>query len=497
MAYVSGYQHDVFVSYAHVDNEPLGDVDHGWISLLVQNIQTAVDRKLGRKGSCDIWMDYRLRKNEPFTPNIMDAVGKSATLLVVLSQGYLESPWCERERKTFREITEGRDPSSIFLVELDPLEDERPSDFTDLNGYRFWVKKPEKRAPRIMGFPKPDDDYWDAVLELCDELADALKTLKAGCGTGKSTHLGDVSLEPLRQRPERTVFLAQTTDDLWQDHKSVKDYLDQVGVGVVPRTIYPQDAEGFRAAAEKDLERCDVFVQLLSSVPDRMPDGIPQGYSRLQFELAQAAGKPILQWRSPALDVDKVKMAAVRDFLREPTVRAESIADFKNEVKKTVSKTAIVDPPGPALEKFFFVNRQPEDKKFSRTVEQILEGMGVDIVWTPEIKDVREYREFLEQALSTCNGMVLIHGRSPCSWVTSQLMQCRKSLAERPGNTLRSFAVCRFPPMPKEELNMKLRSLRVFDCNDDADGDGGGNGGRASRHGLHAFLQDLVATVQA
>lgn len=494
MVYVPDFAHDVFVSYAHVDNEPLGDLNHGWVSLLVQNVRKVIDQKLGRKGSCDIWMDYRLRKNEPFTPNIMDAVDTSATLLVVLSPGYLASPWCEREREAFRKIKEGRDPSSVFVVELDPLEGDRPTEFADLTGYRFWVQEPEKRAPRILGFPKQDQTYWDAALELSHELAVALKGLKASREQGRA---------PSTPSHRKTVFLAQTTDDLWQDYKSVKDYLDQVGVAVVPRTMYPQDAESFRAAAEKDLERCDAFVQLLSGIPGRAPDDYPDGYPKLQFELARTADKPILQWRSPALDVDTVDVDVVRQLLQEPTVRAEAIGDFMKDVKRTVLEKAIEKPCGEGMDKFFFLNRQPEDKQYSAAVADILDEMGVDVVWTPETEDVRKHRQLLEQALTTCDGMVLIHGRSPGDWVTSQLMQCRKSLAERPDNTLKKFAVCRFPPMPKEELNMKLRSLRlqIFDCDDignnGGDNGGGDDGSGASMHGLQAFLKELVATVQA
>jgi hypothetical protein len=186
-----------------------------------------------------------------------------------------------------------------------------------------------------------------------------------------------------------------------------------------------------------------------------MPDDVPQGYPKLQFELAKAAGKPILQWRSPMLDLDTAEIAVVRDLLQEPTVRAEPIADFKTKIKDTVltSETASAEA---APDGFFFVNRDPEDKEFAETVQQELYRLGVDVVWTPEYQDVRQRREFLEQTLAACDGMVLIHGSSPGSWVDSQLLQCRKAVAHREAQTLRKLAVCRFPPMPKEELNMKL-----------------------------------------
>jgi hypothetical protein len=402
-------------------------------------------------------------------------------------------------------MVEGRDPAHIFLVELEPLGSDRPPEFNELLGYRFWVQGPGQRSPRLLGFPKPDDserDYYSCVGDLCHELAAALKNLNKSreerVERATPKEMSDRPQAALRPSPNKTVFLAETTDDLWSDRKSVRDYLDQIGVSIAPSKLYPQDAEGFRSAAQKDLEGCDLFVQLLSCVPGRMPDDVPQGYPKLQYELAKAAGKPILQWRSPTLDLDGAEIVVVRELLQEPTVRAEPIADFKTKLKETVLRSEPEDRPGTAPDGFFFVNREPEDKEFAETVQQELFGLGVDVVWTPEYEDVRQRREFLEQTLAACDGMVLIHGSSPGSWVDSQLLQCRKAVAHRQAQTLRKLAVCRFPPMPKEELNMKLKSLKIFSCGDEDAGGGISISNRGSwRHNLRTFLKDLVTTVEA
>ena len=59
MAFVSGYQHDVFIRYAHIDDEPSipGDNATRWVSTLSQILQTRLDQKLGRKGAVKVWMD--------------------------------------------------------------------------------------------------------------------------------------------------------------------------------------------------------------------------------------------------------------------------------------------------------------------------------------------------------------------------------------------------------------------------------------------------------
>ena len=101
-AFVPQFKHDIFVSYAHLDNRPqiLGKDDSGWVSTLKAYLQNFLDSKLGKPA--DIWMDVKgLSGNEPLTPELRETVSRSATLLVVLSNSYLESDWCGQERDRF------------------------------------------------------------------------------------------------------------------------------------------------------------------------------------------------------------------------------------------------------------------------------------------------------------------------------------------------------------------------------------------------------------
>src|ERR1700710_2460893 len=113
MAYVPDYDHDVFVSYAHLDNE--GELP--WVSALVHDLTIRIPERLGTKG-VHIWRDDRLEGNRPFTPEILQAIQRAATLLIVMSPGYVKSQWCTRERNSFLDfagdcVKAGR----IFIVE--------------------------------------------------------------------------------------------------------------------------------------------------------------------------------------------------------------------------------------------------------------------------------------------------------------------------------------------------------------------------------------------
>jgi hypothetical protein len=94
-AFVPGFAHDVFVSYVYVDNRKFGG-NVGWVETFVENLREALPPKLQR-GQPDIWRDLRLSSSEPFSDGIRVAVSHAATLLVILSESYLTSEWCQRE----------------------------------------------------------------------------------------------------------------------------------------------------------------------------------------------------------------------------------------------------------------------------------------------------------------------------------------------------------------------------------------------------------------
>ena len=124
MALVRGFDHDVFVSYAHDDNRP--PVGHGftagWVTTLVGNPD-------GMAGVLpkSIAIDHQLKPGDPFNVDLCLKVERSAVLLILLSQNYIASQWCGTELDHFIR-TRGDDPAkprNVFVVELAPFEELR------------------------------------------------------------------------------------------------------------------------------------------------------------------------------------------------------------------------------------------------------------------------------------------------------------------------------------------------------------------------------------
>ncbi len=171
--------HDIFVSYAHVDDECPPNVNKGWVSFFIDGLKHYLAKELGRKDRFSLWMDYELRGNQPITGEIEETLAGAHTLVLFLSNGYVESEWCQRELALFVERV-GAVRGRIFPVQLMPVAD-TPTCLQELGGYQLWVA--DGQTTRPLGDPVPDPTelaYYRHLRELAADLAGALRQTPRG-----------------------------------------------------------------------------------------------------------------------------------------------------------------------------------------------------------------------------------------------------------------------------------------------------------------------------
>jgi hypothetical protein len=89
MAYVPGFEHDIFISYAHGD-------DRDWINRLLDRLKPELKRRLGIEPT--IWIDKDdLRSSRDFRKEIPESVRSSAVFVLLPSPTYIRSPYCVGE----------------------------------------------------------------------------------------------------------------------------------------------------------------------------------------------------------------------------------------------------------------------------------------------------------------------------------------------------------------------------------------------------------------
>ena len=480
MGCVPGFEHDLFVSYAHIDDEADVGQAVGWVSTLKDNLKARLDRRLGIRSS--VWMDQRLVAESRLSEPIMTGLRQSAGLLVVLSRAYLNSPWCAHERGGFLDGLHERRTMRrpVFVVECDDLARERlPAAFGDLLGVRFWQRQTDGAAPGRLGDPLPtleDRSYWARLNDLSFKVAEGLSRLR----DVPPGHAAAPAAEASPGRP--AVFLAEVGDDLMDEYERLQRSLEQAGLLVLPDRAYPRtDADSHAAAMLQDLRRCSVFVQLLGAYPGRVR-GWDIGLSALQLQTARRAGVPLRRWRRFGLAADDIRDEAHRQSVFAADVVSESLEVFTAGLLQATRKAS--SPPAPAAaDLLVFVNHDRSDARVAAELCDFFDTQGLGFL-RPEPQDSAEaMRADLEDNLRLCDGLVVVYGSTQPVWVRQQLKETLKikSVRERP---LGRVLLCQAEPdEDKPDPGIKLPNQRIIDCRRGLDA--------RARQALDDFVRDL------
>ena len=234
MAYVPGFENDIFVSYAIVDDVKYPGVQQGWVTTFVKSLEASLSMAIGRLGRLEPWWDRtQLAENQPLDKQIEQALERTACLIVVLSPGFLESPWCPKELETFRKAAarQGRADSRIFVVDLGSVtEQQRREAFSNYKPFGFWTADDRKRR-RQLGFPEPNakdhPEFYDTVRYLADRIKEEFDQLKAS-GVSHAGQMKTSSTVAASQAPASTgpvVYFAETSEDLSRARKELIAFL--------------------------------------------------------------------------------------------------------------------------------------------------------------------------------------------------------------------------------------------------------------------------------
>ena len=197
--------YDVFISYAHRDNEPLFKDQEGWISSFHFSLNARLGQLLGRIPR--IWRDRKLQGNDKFNDEILDKLRNTKVLLTVISPSYLQSQWCIKELREFIKAVENRggiyigNKSRIYkVVKTFVNHDQHPDEIRDLLGYEFILRDDRGRAHECS--PERESRYYQKYLDELENVAyDICELIKEIEQTNLKTTNHDA--HPSREEPKK------------------------------------------------------------------------------------------------------------------------------------------------------------------------------------------------------------------------------------------------------------------------------------------------------
>src|SRR5262245_4630654 len=133
MVYIPGCRYDVFISYAHFDNEA-DTQDIRWVSRFQVDLRKALCQRLGVEP--EIFFDTRALQAHHELDVLVPIVRESAIFVPILSPSYVKREWTLKELEAFESTKSER--NRIVTVELLPVkESDYPPKFLRLKRTQF------------------------------------------------------------------------------------------------------------------------------------------------------------------------------------------------------------------------------------------------------------------------------------------------------------------------------------------------------------------------
>jgi len=437
------FESDAFISYAHLDNIELIEGQKGWVTNLHRALEVRVAQLLGKQPQ--IWRDPELRGHDLFAETLIEKLARVAVLIPVVSPRYVKSDWALKELRAFAEAAQTHgglqveDKVRIFKVLKTPVAIEKiPSELQAVLGYEFFRVDPDTGRVRelneIFG-PEAQRDFWLKLDDLAHDVCDLLEML------GQTE-------DPIESNTtEEGIFLAETTSDLREQREMLRRDLQQHGYSVYPKRPLPSVERELKAAVSEDLDKCRLSVLMVGKTYSAVPEGCKESLIELQnhltIERAKTGKFSRVLWIPNGLQIEDERQTRFVQRLRldpgmlEGADLLETLFEDLRTVVQDRLMRAPVDTPvseakKPAAERHSVRHRSVyiiHDQRDGEAVAQLVGGLfsEFEVMHSVFEGDEAEIREYHEDVLRECDGVLIFYGSTSECWVRRKLREVQKA----------------------------------------------------------------------
>lgn len=438
-----GFEYDVFISYTHLDNEPLSKDEEGWISRFHYSFNIRLAQLLGHKA--EIWWDKEIRGNDEFSEKIISKLQKTKVLLAVISPCYLNSRWCKDELNLFLQAAGKSDlgahignKSRVFkVVKTHVSHDRHPDELRGLLGYDF-CELDENGRPIEFNPDKGSDNekkYWKRLNEVAWDISKLIDEIDQPIESGTGTRV---------ELPEKTVYLAETTSDLSDVRENIRRDLEKQGYTILPDLplLYRSEYEHFTEKALDYLKRCKLSIHLIGKEYGQVLEGEERSIIQLQEDLAASLCKNgqlrRLTWLPPDID-EKLEDSRQKEYIsilqnEAPKVPGTdllktSLEDLKTIIRdtlETINKLPEIPKVPDATRRVYLVYDR-QDRDSVKLLDDCLYDQGFEVMATLFDGSETERREMHKENLCLCDGLLIYYDNANEYWMQSMFNDWRKA----------------------------------------------------------------------
>ncbi len=435
---------DIFISYAHIDNQPLAEGLKGWVEILHERLKIRLGQLLGEEAS--IWRDRKLQGNDVFAETLVEKVSEVAILVSIISPRYVKSEWCIRELEEFcrhaqtngGQLVDNKLPVFKVVKTFIPLQ-EHPQQLQGTLGYEFYEYDAERGrakefSPEVT--PQRDIRYWEKLDDLAYDIKQLIETMQQVAASAERKMAAILAPAPTSGK---TVYLAETTSDLGEQRDRIKRELQQHGHTVLPDKELPLDAAVLKQAVGGYLAGSDFSVHLLGERYGIIPEGEQKSVVHLQYDLAAARGgqfKRLVWMPSGVQSREERQQALINGFLlgHEAQKGTEVLQTKLEDLKTLIHEIAERDdapvpaaaPAGETLGVNLYLICDREDFAAANELAEYLYDQGVDVVLPATEGDETQVYEDHKANLMDCDAVMIYYGRANEIWLRMKMRELQK-----------------------------------------------------------------------
>lgn len=466
------FENDIFISYAHIDNQSFSDGQVGWISDFHQFLEIRLTQLRGEKTR--ILRDLKLQGNDCINERIVSQFPTITVLVSVVSPRYVKSTYCIQEIQEFCNcanktggIRVAGNKSRVFKVIKTPvLSEQQPQELQTLLGYKFYEIDQEGRPRefnKIFG-SNWERKYWAKLEDLAYDISQLLENFQ-------QKQVEEVSLSTIKpiKPTATTIYLAETTSDLNEARDKVRRELQQRGYIVLPGRALPLNPE-FSEVVGNNLEDCKLSIHLVGKHYGIIPEGLEKSMVELQYSLAKEHKQHNSEFSYLVWIPNELKASESRQF-----EFIECLQDESELLQTTLEdlKTIIQDKLNPS-------QKSSEPRIIEDGITQVylicdrrdLENIGPveEYLWSQEWEvipsmfegDEAEVRQYHQESLRDCDAVLIYYGEGNELWLRTKLRELQKAAGYGRSKPMLAKAVYVAEPSTQQKQRFRTRQATVI-----------------------------------
>jgi hypothetical protein len=424
-AYINGYAYDIFISYAHIDNQALFHEQYGWIEEFYNELNLLLIRRIGEAGAIKIWWDNKkLDGSMEFNSYIDKSIQQSAIIICLTSPAYLKSQYCQKELQTFynKALLEPvglylNDRSRILNVLLNNIPYTKwPKELIGTTGFKF------NDATEADNYGDPYDitsiGFKNNLKALRDAIIKLMEEFKAN--------------EQPVVKDKFTIFFGDVSDSLRQLKKRTIAELKAQKLEVVSDIPPPYEELEHESCVKEKLKQAKLSVHLLDQYPGREIEGNETvGYPQRQTLLSLGCPQAQLIWTPLEMNLEDVEEQDYKHFLQNLETDKPSNKDIriihgiKSELTRQIvdiSSTLKTEGIKPTKERItVLLDTHYDDQLLALEISKQLIESGIQPYINPEDDDPKKNIIMLEDRISQVSKLVFFYGKVSYHWVAERI----------------------------------------------------------------------------